>query len=456
MHLTEKIFTDKNFYKTLLALAIPIVLQNLITSSLNMVDTIMIGAVGENEVAAVGIANQVFFLYTLLMIGIASGCGVFISQFWGNQDKGNIKKVLGLGLLSVLVLGTVFTAAVLFVPETLIRFFSKDPTVIVLAVEYLRITGLSYIATGVTLLFSIALRSIGKAKLPMLISAASILINTAFNYILIFGKLGAPAMGVEGAAIATVIARTVEVLCILLFSLRPDSPLAGKLKTYLAFSGLFMKKVFGTMIPVILNEGCWGLGMIFYAIAYGKIGTQAQAAIQICTTVQNLFLVVCFGIAGAALVMIGNEIGAGNEARARDYARELFRLAILLGFLLGATLILLTPSILSLFSKVSQDVLDPAANILRIFAFSAPIRVLNCLLIIGIFRGGGDAAFALKTEAATMWGIGIPLAFLGAMIWHCTIAQVFLLITLEEVVKFMVCVIRLKSNRWSHNMISGL
>jgi len=416
----------------------------------------MIGAVGENEVAAVGIANQVFFLYTLIMTGVASGCGIFISQFWGNQDRDSIKKVLGIGILCVLAVGTAFTLIVLFIPEVLIGFFSKDTTVIRLAVDYLVITGLSYIFTGITLLFSIALRSIGNAKLPMLISAISILINTFLNYILIFGKFGAPALGVEGAAIATVIARTTEVICILIFSLRFRSPLYGKLKVYLSFSGFFMKKIFATMVPVILNEGCWGLGMIFYAVAYGKIGTQAQAAIQISATVQNLFLVVCFGIAGAALVMIGNEIGAGNENRARDYAGKLSRLAILLGFLLGGLLLLLLPAILSLFSKVSGNVIVSAANILQIFAFSSPIRVLNCVLIIGVFRGGGDAAFALKAEAVTMWCIGIPLAFLGAMVWHCSIAQVFLLITLEEVAKFVVCVIRLKSNRWLHNMIHNL
>lgn len=452
----KNFFSDKAFFHTLLFLAVPMVIQNLIVSSLNMVDTVMLGSVGDNEVAAVGIANQYFFLFNLIMTGVAGGCSIFISQFWGQRDTENIKKVMGIGIAGIFLLGAAFTLWALLGPESIARLFSKDTPVIALCCGYLKITGLSYIATGITLLFSTALRSVGNAKLPMLISALAILINVVLNYIFIFGHLGAPALGVNGAALATIIARFVEVTLILILGLKHGSPLRGRLKIYLSASCSFTQKVVAAMVPVVLNEGCWGAGMILYAIAYGKIGTQAMAAVQICTTVQNLFMVVCFGMAGAALVITGNEIGAGKEEAAKRHSRIFAIVAVFIGVCLCLLLYLLAPAILTMFRSVSAGVTASAILMLRIYALSAPIRTFNCVLIIGVFRGGGDASFALKTEAVTMWCIGVPLAFLGALLWQLPIEQVILLVTMEEVVKFFPCLVRLRNNKWAKNLIQDI
>ncbi|MGL5243970.1 MAG: MATE family efflux transporter, partial [Sarcina sp.] len=368
--LTKNLFNDKRFYRTLFMLAIPIVIQNFITSSLNMVDTVMIGAVGENEVAAVGIANQFFFLFNLLAIGIGAGCSIFISQFWGKKDIENIKKVLGVGIISALIIGSIFTFLALIFPENIIQLFTKDLLVISLGVNYLKVVCLSYILTIVTFIFASSLRSIGNTKTPMIISIIAIITNTIFNYIFIFGEFGAPVMGVKGAALATLIARTIECILIVYISLKPTSVLYGKFKEYINFDFTFVKSLYTAIIPVVLNDGCWGIGTVLYTVAYGTIGTHAIAAIQISNTVQNLFMVVCFSLASASLVMIGNEIGANNDEVAKKYSYRFTSLSFLTGLALGILVRIFAPFILTFFT-VSSEVHTAVISILTIFSLIA-------------------------------------------------------------------------------------
>lgn len=442
---------DPAFYRTLVTLALPIAIQFFITSSLNMIDVLMIGLVGEDEVAAVGVANQFFFLYNLLLNGIAGGCSIFFSQYWGAGDREGIHKTIGAGLLSTMGIGLLFTVLALLLAPQISGIFSRDGHVVSLSVDYLLLVCLSYLPTGVTFLLVNAQRSIGNARLPMLISLGAVLVNAGLNYIFIFGKLGAPAMGVRGAALATLIARLIEMAAILALTFRPGSPLRGRLHDFLRPGGAFLRRLSNATLPVVLNEGCWGLASVLYTAAYGIIGTHAIAAAQITANVQNLFLVACFGTANAALVMIGHQIGAGQRQTAEKYAHRFFRLALLLGVLLGVVVVFAAPAILTLF-KVTPEARTAAIAMLRIFAAIAPVRVLTVVLIVGVFRGGGDAAFALKAEAMTMWFIGVPLAFLGAAVFHLPVQWVVLLTTLEEVVKGIVCLVHLRRGRWIHDM----
>lgn len=444
-------FRDPAFFRTLFVLSLPIVIQNLLVSSLNMIDTVMIGRVGENEVAAVGVANQYFFLLQMGMNGIASGCSVFFSQYWGSGNRSGIYRVLGIGFLSMLAVGAAFTLPALLIPAPIIRLFSRDAAVQALGRDYLLIVCLSYLPTAVSFLLANAHRSIGNAVSPMLISLGAVGINTLFNYLLIFGKLGLPVLGVKGAAIATLIARVAECALLLLFSLRKQCPLRGKGREYLGFSAAFFRKAYATILPIVLNEGCWGLGFVLYTVAYGFIGTHAIAATNITNTVQNLFLVLCLGIASASLVMIGNQIGMGRPETARRYAHKFALIAAALGIVLGAILFACAPLILSFF-EVSSEASRAAVAILRIFGVVFTARLLNTLVIIGVFRGGGDAAYALKLEAGTMWGIGVPLAFLGACVFRLPVERVALLICVEELVKCTFVLLRLKSGKWLHPM----
>lgn len=447
-------FSDKKFYKTLFILALPIIIQNLLMTSLNMADTVMSGALGDRAVAAVGIGNQVTFLVQLFMIGITAGCSIFVAQFWGNKDKKNIKKVVGIGIISSLIISVLAIIVVLIFSTNIGMIFSQDSEVINLAASYLKIVAPTYIATAITLGLAFSLRSMEDAKTPMIISAIAVGINITLNYVFIFGKLGMPVMGVQGAALATLIARIIE--CILLMIVaNKNEVLTGAIKDYLDFNKEFIVEVYRSVIPVLLNEACWGVGNFLYSVAYGQIGTEAMASVQICTNVQNIFMVLSMSMASASLVIIGNNIGAGEEAKARDYGNKITILSLIIGVVSGVVMIASAPAILSLFN-VSALVKTNSISILRIFSFLAPIRMINLVLIVGAFRGGGDAAYALKVEGLSMWLIGVPMAFIGSIFLGLTVSQVMILVSLEEIIKFIASIVRLRSGKWIKNVIATI
>lgn len=443
--------TKSSFYNVLFKLAIPIVIQNLITSSINMIDTVMIGKLGEVQIAAVGIANQYFFLFNLLIVGIASGAGIFISQYWGKKDTQNIHRILGIGLISSIIFSIIFTVIALIIPESIIRLFNNDPYVIELGVSYLRIVSISYIFTAISLMFGIAARCVEDTTTPMLVSILALLVNATFNYIFIFGHFGSPAMGVKGSAISTLIARLVEAFALVLYIYIRKGPLAAKLKHMIDINKSFLKRAITTITPVVVNEMCWAFAMIIYNIAYGNLGTQAMAAMQITTTVQNVFTVFAFGLANASAVMIGHQIGAGNKNQVHEYAKRFLKLSVAVGLFIGVILSLSATTVLSFFN-ISADVYSSALRILYITSFIMAIRVVGAVNIIGILRGGGDASHALKVEAFTMWGVGVPLAFLGSFVFEFPIEIVVMLVGLEEVAKVIFSLKRLKGNDWVHEV----
>ena len=453
--LFNSIFNDKEFYKKMLVIAVPVTLQNFITSFLNMIDTVMVGKLGETEIAAVGIANQYFFLFIMFLIGLSAGCSVFIAQYWGKRDLQNIKRVMGVGLSSAILVSLVFMILGFLFPQEVMALFNQDPQVIALGAGYLRIVIVSYIFTAFTFVYSFSLRSIGKAISPMVISAGALLINVFFNYMLIFGKFGAPTLGVEGAALATVIARIVEMVLLLTFVYGKKGILAATLGELLDFNFAFVKKSYRTIFPVVLNEMCWGIASSVYLVVYGRMGTQAVATIQICNTINNLFLIVAFGLASSASVMVGNSIGAGEERLSRDYARRFSFLSAGAGLGLGLLLAVISPTILSVFN-VSATVRVASQNIIYISAAIFFIRMLNIIFVVGILRGGGDAKQAFIIEGSTMWFIGVPLTILGAFVFQWPVYAVYALAMIEEICKCVLCLARLKSGLWVKNITHNL
>ncbi len=451
----KELFGDKKFYKMVLFLAFPIILQNLIASSVNMLDTMMIGRVGEVELAAVGIANQFYFIFSLFIMGISSGCAVFISQLWGKRDKKNIQKVLGIGLVSGTIIALGFTALGIVFPKQIISIFNTDPKVIEIGSKYLRLVAFSYVFTAISFNYAAALRSIENTVLPMVASFVGLVVNGVLNSILIFGLLGMPAMSVEGAAIATIIARAAECTVLVLYTYLSKSSLAANIKTLVTIPKDLAKNVFVTMIPVLLNEACWGFGNMTYAIIYGRIGTQATASIQICTTIFNLFMIVTFGLANVAVVIIGKEIGAGREERGHLYARRLCVVSVITGVALAVVLAVTAPFILTIF-KVSPEVIGDALRILYIYALLMPVRVFTVILIVGILRGGGDAKYGAIVQGITLWGIGIPLSFVAAFVLHLPIYLVVATTAIEELVKVVIVVKRYKSNKWINNIVNDV
>jgi putative MATE family efflux protein len=453
--LFANVFDDSDFYQKMLKIALPIVIQNFIASFLNMLDTVMVGKLGETEIAAVGIANQYFFFFNMFLLGMCAGCGVFISQFWGKGELENIKRIMGIGLISATVVSLLFMVLGFLFPGKIMAVFNNDPKVIGLGAGYLRMVLVSYLFTGITFVFNFSLRSIGKTVQPMLISGFALICNVCFNYLFIFGKLGAPAMGVEGAALATLIARTVETITLVAYIYGRKVVLAASAQELTDLSFEFVKKSYRVIFPVILNDICWGLASLVYAAVYGRMGTQAVAVVQICNTVNNLFLVAIFGLSSAAAVMVGNSIGAGEEELGKRYAKRFSILGVAVGIVLGALLALTSPAVLKVFN-VSDIVRSDSQNILYIISAIFFIRVWDVILIVGILRGGGDAKQAFLIEGFTMWFIGVPLTILGAFVLRLPVYYVYALAILEEISKCVLGLMRLKSGRWIRNVTHNM
>ncbi|HHW31846.1 MAG TPA: MATE family efflux transporter [Clostridiaceae bacterium] len=445
------IFHDKEFYFKMLKLSLPVMIQNLILSFLNMIDTVMVGKLGETEIAAVGIANQYFFFFNMFLIGVCAGCSVFIAQYWGKRDITNIKRILGVGLVSTTVVSLAFMILGFFKPQEIIALFNKDSEVIDLGSRYLKVVLASYIFTGITFMYNFSLRSVGNAVQPMVISFIALLCNAFLNYVFIFGKFGAPVMGVGGAALATVIARVIETTVLVVSIYYSRGVLAASIKELTDINLNYIKRAYQTILPVILNDTCWGLASLVYSAVYGRMGTQAVASIQICNTIFNLFMVAAFGLSSATAVMVGNSIGAGEEELGRDYARRYIILSVLVGVLLGLSIAVASPLMLGFFN-VSETVKRSSQAILYISSVTFFIRVLDVILIVGILRGGGDATRALIIEGATMWFIGVPLSIIGAFVLRLPVHGVYALTILEEIAKCILSIMRVKSGKWINDV----
>ncbi|WP_326909753.1 MATE family efflux transporter [Sedimentibacter sp. MB31-C6] len=447
-----KLFKDKIFFKSMLAIALPIALQNLITSSVNMVDTLMISSLGQTSIAAVGLANQFFFFYILITFGINSGSSIFIAQYWGKKDIPSIRKVLGLAVSLSSLVGVIFTAVALVFPQLIMRILIDEPEVIRIGSDYLRIVSISYIPTAISFAFSVALRTTGKPKIPMKISAISFVTNTVFNYIFIFGKLGLPAMGVKGAALGTLISRFIEIGVTLYAVYSTKGVLAANIKELLSWNKDFVKRYLKTTYPVILAEAAWSLGQVMYSIAYAKLGEEATAAVQITNTIQNIFFVLVRGLANACTVMIGSKIGSGDEDEAFEYAKNFMVLSIILGLVLG-TIQATTPNLtLKLFSGLDQSLYEVSRKLLIIMGMTFIIRVFNSTGIVGVLRGGGDTTFGMIIDIGSVWIVGVPLAFIGAMLLDIPVYMVYAIVSIEELIKVIVIIPRIISKKWIKNI----
>ncbi len=442
-----------DFYKLLFTISIPIVIQNLISSSLNLVDNVMVGQLGETYIAAAGLANQVFFVMTLILFGGNSGISIYIAQYWGKKETDKIKSVMSIGLIFALCLSALFFIIGFLFPVELLGLMSKDASVVVLGANYMRIVSLSYMITAVSFAFGFSSRSVGHPKLPMMASILSLLINTGLNYILIFGKFGFPAMGIEGAAIATVIARIVEMVIILSGIYRMIPVLAVTLKDFFTIKWTLVKLIAKTALPVILNESFWSLGMTAYALVYARIGTDAIAAVMITNTVNSIFMVVGFGLGNASSIMLGNTLGAGEIEKAIDYNKKFLTLSILLGIVVGGLIVLTAPLIVKTLYNLSPASYDITIKTLKILACFMAFKFYNTIIIIGTLRSGGDTMFSMLLEVSCVWLIGVPLAFVGAFVLDLPVYFVVALVNTEEIFKLFLGLPRVMSNKWAKRLV---
>lgn len=431
----------------MLSIALPVVFQGLLTNSLSFVDTLMIGQLGEQAIAAVGLANQMFFLISLLFFGISSGSSIFMSQYWGAGNEKNIKRVIALSVTIAFLGAGLASIASFFIPTQLMHIFTYDKVVVDFGVTYLKIVAVSYVFSAISQVFSTALRVIGKAKTPLWVALFSLSLNALGNYFLIFGVGPFPVLGVAGAAIATAVSRLAEVVLLIIITYAKHPVLAIKDTSAFRWDRKFLALIIPTSLPVLLNEIFWALGMTTYKIAFSKMGISALAAVNVTESIGNLFFVAMMGVSNATLIMIGIKIGEGRNDLARLYAKRFILIALVVGIGAGLLEATLAPWFANLFN-IGEEVRRMAVFCLFANAMLLPIKSINMAVIVGILRAGGDTRFSMFAEMFGVWAVGVPLAFIGALVLHLSIWQLYLLLGMEEATKLCIGLVRVKKDSW--------
>lgn len=442
---------DGELRQSLIRVAVPVAMQNLLMASLSFVDTIMIGQLGAESIAAVGIGNQIFFLFMLLMFGIGSSASVFVSQYRGRGDLASIHKTVMLSLGFGLTGGLLFSSLSILFPTLWVGFFTEDRAVIALGAEYLSLVAVSFTFSAFSIVLSSVLRSLEKAHIPLYASIVALGINTLLNYLLIFGAGPFPALGVRGAALATAFSRGLEMVLIILFIYGGKTEAAVRWRDRRLINADFIKTFLKTGLPVILNEVSWAAGMTMYKVVYGRIGTGAMAAANISETTFQLMFVVFMGTAHACVVIIGKSIGGGHREQSRRYAGQIHRLGLVLSLIIGALTIAVS-GLIPLAFNVSDTIRGWAGGLLIINGLFLPVKIYNTHNIIGIFRGGGDTGAAAAIEISSVWLVGVPAAAVTGLLLDFPVTLVFLTLNAEEIVKAVVSTRRLLSGKWMHDL----
>lgn len=445
---------DKQFYRTVLALALPMTLQNVMHLLLNMMDTVMLGRMGENSelyINAANFANQPYFVYSLFLFGMVSGASVLIAQYWGKDDKETINSIAGIAIIGATAITFLFVAVCYaFTPQVLGLFTNSQP-VIELGVKYLRIVLASYIMAALTALLCGVMRTTEQVTVPLVTNSIAIVMNIVLNYILIFGKFGAPALGIEGAAVATLLSRAVEFLMVLGYTAFFEKRIKLRIGKMLKIRKQMVKDFIRYSLPVICNETLWGLGITIHSAVIGKMDDISYAAYSVALVIQNIGVLAAMGFANAALIMIGKEIGAGRSENAYPYAKTMLALSAIMGGIMSGVVYLIRNVSVGMFN-ISDATREAAINIILVMLLVILAKSINCTAVVGVIRGGGDTVTAMLCDFVPMYVFSIPLGFLAAHVIGLPVWWVYGCLLSDEFIKLIVCAIRIKSKKWIKNV----
>lgn len=440
---------NKNFYKTILSIVLPITFQNLISVSVNMADTIMLGTLGEVELTASSIGGQLFFILMVLIMGISSGANVMCAQYFGKEDRENINKVLSLAYILGVILSLIALMIALFFPKVFMIIFTTDIRVIEKGIIYLKISSLSYIFFSITIISSSVLRSIKKVKIPALINVISLIINVTLNYILILGNLGFRPMGIKGAAIATVVARICECILMIIYIKFFENTLNYKVSNNI--NKELKKQYIKVTTPIFLNELCWTIGSSIITLIVSRMGTNVVAANSINNVSYQLSLLFVQGLSSASSVIIGNTIGTGDYQKVKSYANTIVILSIFCGLIASSSIIFMRDFILS-FYNVTEETKFIAKNIMIATSIVILFKSLSSNLLFGILRGGGDNKFVFKYEMITLYFLAIPLGTIAAFYLKLSVPLIFIFLKSDEIIKGIIGYFRVKKGNWINDV----
>lgn len=449
MHL---LFSDKGFWRTAIKLALPISLQNMLISSFTLADTLFVSQLGDVSLSAVGMMGQWGWLLNMILIGVSSGTSVFVAQYWGVKDIKKINMTCGIATVSALLVSGLFTVISLFAPEFVVNIFNNDASVVSEGTAYLVIVCLSYPAVAITNILSSVLRSVEDVKLPMYVSVFTTVLNIFLDYAMIFGKFGFSEMGIKGAALATTISAWLGVLFILMVSLIKKNILYAPLKDSFGFKWKDIKTFYKKAMPVIFNETMWGAGTFIFNIIFGHMGYEYFAAITILRSFENIAFVFIIGLCNACSIMVGKSIGKGKIERGIEDTKRFIIIFPIVSLIISVLIYVFRPELIGIFNlsdNISEVTLNAAMSIMAFYAFEFTIRQIPYLMIVGIFRSGGDTVTGVKYDLFSLWLLSIPATLIAVYVINVPFTVAFAIMYIfEDYVKTLLCIRYYKSMKW--------
>ena len=439
---------DRNFLKDMLPLAFPIALQNLLMCSFRLVDTLMIGRLGDTAIASVGLAGQISFFVETITFGLATGASVFISQYHGANNRDGILRAFGATVLFSLPIGLAVAALAFLAPERVMAVLTDDPALIETGAQYVRYACFSYLGITIYNPLAVVLRSTENVRVPMVTSITAAVTNAVLNYCLIFGKLGLPEMGVAGAGLATAVSALLNPLLMLIISFAEKNVLCAPIKKFFDLPRAFLKEYWYRVLPALGNEGAWGVSVLIINMIFGRMGADNYAALTVFRTVENIVFVFFIGICNACSILVGKRVGMGDVSGAKDYSKRFFLLVPIIGVVLGAAIISLRMPVLSLFD-ISGQARHTAAMLMIFYGFEVSLRNVPYIGIVGVFRGGGDTKFGLFADAFCEYVVAIPISFvLGILLKAPFLTTYIAMILVDDAFKVTFVLVHYIRMKW--------
>ena len=439
-------FADREFLMRLKRLSIPMVLQNLMLAAVAVCDALMLGSVAQNSMSAVSLATQVQFVQNIMMGGMTAAVSVLSSQYWGKGDQRTVAQVLAIGVRACGLVSLVFGLMCILLPGTLMRIFTNEDVLVDIGMKYLRIAGWSYLLTGISQPMMSVTKAIGHAREVAMISSTTVALNILLNGMLIFGWFGLPAMEVEGAALATLICRGVELVWVMAVS-RKEGFVQLRMRLLARFNRVLSRDYCRCMLPLLGASLFWGIGFVSYSAFMGHMGTDAVAANSVASVVRDLVCCMCDGLAAGGGVLVGQELGAGNLKRARAWGDRLMAMAYLIGIASALLMLAFTPLAVQMV-RLTAEASRCLSGMMVIMSVYMIGRAVNAVIINGIFAAGGDTMFDMYSLAVCMWCLAVPLAALGTFRFRWPVLLVYACTCLDEVGKIPWVMIHYRKYRW--------
>lgn len=438
---------DKEFYKNVAKIGIPISLQGLITIGVNMMDTIMLGTLGEVAISASSLANQFISLFQICCMGMGMGASVLTSRFWGMQNIPSLKKAVTIMYRLCFFIGLGFTLATIISPGSLMRIYTGEADVIREGIGYFKWSIPCYWLLGFSLTTTIVLRSVGQVKIPLICSIIAFFINVGANWVFIFGNLGAPEMGVEGAALGTLISRIFEFAFICGYFLFVEKKIAYRIRDIFMKCGDLVREYLRISIPVLISDALLGLGNNAVAMVIGRLGANFVSANAITTVTMQLSTVFTQGVSNASSIITGHTLGQGDVERAQKQGYTFLGLGAAIGLLAGVIIASISELVIS-FYDITPETHEIASELMLAIGFIVFFQSMNSILTKGVLRGGGDTKFLMVADILFLWAASVPLGALAGLYWHLSPFLIYTCLKIDQIIKAVWCVFRLHSRKW--------